>query len=141
MTWAYTLPDEEGVKIVLTPNRKLSDREVQSIIPANAVSSIEIVAELPTRDFRKTWELKDDIIQVNKEAARDIIREERNKTLLRLDLIAVSAERSRVPKDISEVALEAQRLRDIPQDPNFMSEDVEKLQELLKQAKEINTGE
>lgn len=134
-TWYYKLPDSDKVFII----HFLVDIDFELLstyFPENAIimPQVNIINDLP-REFRNAWCINDTSLEMNYIAARDIIREERNKSLQKLDILSVSADRSNNAEKIEQINIEAQRLRDIPQKTDFELDDSSKLLELLKQAR------
>lgn len=124
-----------GVSIVspssdATPETMLRD----ALAVEGYVSHREIVDyALPSdRTFRNAWtdDFPTPTIDVDLDKARGLIREKRNKALTKLDQAAYAE--SRKPNgNLQPIDIEAQRLRDIPQHPDFMSDDVDKLKALI----------
>ena len=136
--WAYKTQSEVGVKVLMMTNTEATREEAQIYIPEDAYDILEITEkDLPERGFRKAWDIEKGAVVMNYVLIRDIIREERNKSLKKLDLASVSAERSKDTKKLNKINAEAERLRNLPQQDDFMCENIHILKDMLLQAKQI----
>lgn len=89
------------------------------------------------RIFRNAWtdDNPTETIDISSIKARQLIREKRNRALESLDKKAFSESRKPNGKT-DEIDAEAQRLRDIPQHPDFSSDNIEKLKALMQSINE-----
>ena len=107
----------------------------RSIPKGTKFEKLEDDSVLEDRVFRDAWKKYGTKIQIDRDKARTIIRQERNRSLEKLDKKAITE--SRKPDgDLDKINTRAQELRDLPTQSKFNSNNVEDLKEMLEKAKE-----
>lgn len=118
--------------ITLESDEEVLQWIINKDVPAGKQYRVCTRDKLPSdRVFRNAWtdDNPTETVDVDVVKARGIIREKRNRKLEELDKKAFAE--SRKPNGNKEaVDAEAQRLRDIPQDARFQSDDISVLKEL-----------
>lgn len=137
MTFILIKRTDGGVSIATTSSIQKTIDTWKTLHPGEYVSHRVISAEhLPaSRVFRDAWtdDGTGDRIDINMSRARDHIRTVRNNSLSRLDKEVFTEQRKPNGK-VSQLEAKARKLRDIPEDPRFDSENIEDLEALLKEA-------
>lgn len=134
MTFYLLQRDDGGVSILRHLDLNKSVDSIVQDLDFNVLTVTEIQEnQIPaSRAFRNAWEFDavNSKIAENPDKCRTIIRQKRDTLLLVLDDKALAE--SRKPNgDLTAINAEAQRLRDIPQQANFASDDVEVLRTVL----------
>lgn len=130
--------NDGGVSIIIPTSESTPELLLRDILAVEGyVSHREVLDnELPTdRIFRNAWtdDFNTSTIDVNPDRARDLIRIKRNQALQALDHKAIAE--SRKPNgNTQNIEVEADRLRDIPQRPEFATNDIEILKLLFLDA-------
>jgi hypothetical protein len=112
----------EGDFVQWLKDVELDDMEFVSLFP------IQLPAD---RYFRDAWRLVDSRVEIDLSAAKEIrinrLREARNRQLRDLDRQFIECF-EKVDRDrISEIVIEKQQLRDMPNDDIFNTEDIDEL--------------
>ncbi len=127
---------DNGISIIVPTNEATPELLLRDAMAVNGyVSHREIEdSEIPMdRSFRNAW-IDNDGITHDFDKCREIIRNKRNDSLTKLDKQAYAE--SRKPNgNITSINNEAQRLRDIPQNSLFNTDDINNLKTLLDQTK------
>lgn len=149
MTDKIIYTQENGIVAVVTPvskekieihfNKTFTEQKYlahiyERSIPKNATKVREVKDSVfpANRKFRNAWtdRFEGEQVDIDLEKVPQIIRDKRNESLKELDKIAF--EESRKPTNkLEAINIEAQRLRDIPQNPDFLSSDLVKLEALF----------
>lgn len=130
--FVYDMPDGKVYKTEPAPGISLA-RAKKDISYGYTNLRLIDVCKLPDRIWRQAWKLEGKNLLLDYTVIRDIIRRERNKLLCQLDTKVLAAQRGKNSELEKMLELEAQRLRDIPQDPRFKTDDKDVLKEILLQ--------
>jgi hypothetical protein len=128
----YAITMRDGTVRIMRLLRGTAESESARWEDASDITKIEEIteADIPSsREFRDAWKVNKGKIDVDLNKARELIRKRRDFKLQEIDKEAFAE--TRKPKgDMAAIDAKAQRLRDIPQDPRFISNNVTDLKEL-----------
>jgi hypothetical protein len=134
MARLYMLEMKDGSVAIMEILKGTVKGEIEKAFPEGQVVSHKTIkrSDLPKdRIFRDAWKRDGDKCKECPDRSKELIRKKRNRALEELDKVAFSE--SRKPNgDMAAIDKEAQRLRDIPQHPDFESTDITKLKKLFE---------
>lgn len=130
-TYAYDTADDALVRLVTVID------EGVNYLPDNVLNKA-LVKEVPDRTFRAAWCFVDGQLGFDYAIIRGTIRNERNNSLQALDIKALAADRAGNTSKLDSINTLAQQLRDLPNNPDFNSNDINKLKELYALSKLVS---